>query len=117
MQNKDREDNAFIFVMLLVILLELASLELDEVVTSSSIPPPSKILNPPSADMSKHYICHRNNDHTMDECKALQDKIEDLICFDHLKRFVRSDEEGSSQLWYSRETNRTNHQPGNRIRD
>jgi len=36
MQNKDREDNAYPFVMLLVILLGLASLELDEVVTSSS---------------------------------------------------------------------------------
>jgi len=36
MQNKDREDNAFPFVMLLVIILGLASLELDEVVTSSS---------------------------------------------------------------------------------
>jgi len=39
MQNKDREDNAFPFVMLLVILLGLASLELDEVVTSSSSSP------------------------------------------------------------------------------
>jgi len=37
MKNKDREDNAFPFVMLLVILLGLVSLELDEVVTSSSI--------------------------------------------------------------------------------
>jgi len=36
MENKDREDNVFPFVMLLVILLGLASLELDEVVTSSS---------------------------------------------------------------------------------
>jgi len=36
MQNKDREDNAFPFVMLLVIVLGLASLELDEVVISSS---------------------------------------------------------------------------------
>jgi len=36
MQNKDREDNVFSFVMLLVILIWLASLELDEVVTSSS---------------------------------------------------------------------------------
>jgi len=35
MQNKDREDNAFPFVMLLVILLGLTSLELDEVVTCS----------------------------------------------------------------------------------
>jgi len=103
--------------MLLVILLGLASLELDEVVTSSSIPPPSKTLNPPNGDMSKHYICHRNNGHTMDEYKAVQDKIKDLICFHHLKRFVRNDGEGSSQLPYSRETNRTNHQPGNRIRD
>jgi len=33
------EDNAFPFVMLLVILLGLASLELDEVVTSSSSSP------------------------------------------------------------------------------
>jgi len=39
MQNKDREDNALAFVMLLVILLGLASLELDEVVTSSSSSP------------------------------------------------------------------------------
>jgi len=39
MQNKDREDNAFLFVILLVILLGLASLELDEVVTSSLAPP------------------------------------------------------------------------------
>jgi len=37
MQNKYREDNAFSFVMLLVILLGFASLALDEVVTSSSI--------------------------------------------------------------------------------
>ena len=36
MQKKDREDNAFPFFMLLVILLGLDSLELDEVVTSSS---------------------------------------------------------------------------------
>jgi len=36
MQNKDREDNTFPFVMLLVIFLRLASLELYEVVTSSS---------------------------------------------------------------------------------
>jgi len=37
MQNKDRKDNAFPFLMLLLILLGLASLEHDEVVTSSSL--------------------------------------------------------------------------------
>jgi len=36
MQNKDKEYNAFPFVILLMILLGLASLGLDEVVTSSS---------------------------------------------------------------------------------
>jgi len=36
MKNKDKEDDAFPFVILLVILSGLASLELDEVVTSSS---------------------------------------------------------------------------------
>jgi len=36
MQNKDKKDNVFPSVMLLVILLGLASLELDKVVTSSS---------------------------------------------------------------------------------
>jgi len=38
MQNKDKEDYTFPFVMLHVILLGLASIELDEVVTSSSTP-------------------------------------------------------------------------------
>jgi len=37
MKNKNNEDNAFPFVILLVILLGLVSFELDEVVTSSSI--------------------------------------------------------------------------------
>jgi len=36
MQNKDKEDNAFPFDMLLVILLGLASMELYEAVTSLS---------------------------------------------------------------------------------
>jgi len=36
MKNKDKEDYAFLFDMLLVTLLGLASMELDEVVTSSS---------------------------------------------------------------------------------
>jgi len=37
MQNKDKEDDAFPFVIFLVILLGLVSVELDEVVTSSSL--------------------------------------------------------------------------------
>jgi len=36
MQNKDKKDNAFPFDMLLVTLLGLTSMELDEVVISSS---------------------------------------------------------------------------------
>ena len=52
MQNKDRKDNAFPFLMLLLILLGLASLEHDEVVTSSSL---DNLLQDP-LDLSIWYL-------------------------------------------------------------
>jgi len=35
--------------------------------------------------MTKYCKYHRNNGHTTDECKALQDKIEELIFADQLR--------------------------------
>jgi len=35
-----------------------------------------KTLKPPNADMTKYCKYHHNNDHTTNECNALQDKIE-----------------------------------------
>jgi len=39
--------------------------------------------------MTKYCKYHRNNGHITNECKALQDKIEELIRVGHLKRFVK----------------------------
>lgn len=86
---------------------------LDKALQTDLIPPLQKALNPPNADMSKYCKYHRNNGHTMDECKALQDKIKELIRVGHLKWFIRSDK-GSSRSRYGRESNRPNHQPSNK---
>ena len=41
--------------------------------------------------MTKYCKYHRNNDHTTDECKTLQDKIEELIRAGHFCLFVKKD--------------------------
>ena len=65
---------------------------LDEALYVDLIPPSRKPSNPPNADMTKYCRYHRNNGHTTNECKALQDKIEELVRVGHFCRFVRRDE-------------------------
>ena len=38
--------------------------------------------------MSKYCRYHRNHGHTTEDCKALQDKIEELVRVDHFRRFI-----------------------------
>jgi len=62
---------------------------LNEALQTDFIPLPRKTLNPPNTNMTKYYKYQRNNGHTTNECKALQDKIEEFICVGHLRRFVK----------------------------
>jgi len=63
-----------------------------------------KTLNPPNSDMTKYCKYHYSNGHTTDECKALQDKIKELIWSEHLKRFVKREGESNSRPMYNRNT-------------
>jgi len=42
--------------------------------------------------MTKYCRYHQNHDHTTKECKALQDKIEELVRAGHFRRFIRRDD-------------------------
>jgi len=68
---------------------------LDEALQADLIPPPRKTTIPPNADMTKYCRYHRNHGHTTEECKALQDKIEELVRADHFCRFIRRDDHSS----------------------
>jgi len=46
--------------------------------------------------MTKYCQYHRNHGHTTEECKALQDKIEELVRAGHFRRFIRRDDHSSS---------------------
>jgi len=69
---------------------------LDEALQADLIPPPRKTTTPPNADMTKYSRYHRNHGHTTEECKALQDKIEELVRAGHSRRFIRRDDHSSS---------------------
>jgi len=69
---------------------------LDEALQADLIPPPRKTTTSPNADMTKYCRYHRNHGHTTDECKALQDKIEELVCASHFRRFIHRDDHSSS---------------------
>jgi len=45
--------------------------------------------------MTKYCRYHRNHGHTTENCKALQDKIEELVCASHFRRFIRRDDHSS----------------------
>jgi len=68
---------------------------LDEALQADLIPPPRKTTTPPNADMTKYCRYHRNHGHTTEECKALQDKIEELVRAGHFCRFIRRDDHSS----------------------
>jgi len=57
--------------------------------------------------MTKYCRYHRNHGHTTAECKALQDKIEELLCAGHFRRFIRRDDHSSSSR--SRHPRRPDH--------
>ena len=42
--------------------------------------------------MTKYCRYHQNNGHTTEECKAFQDKIEELVRASHFRRFIRRDD-------------------------
>ena len=42
--------------------------------------------------MTKYYRYHRNNGHTTNECKALQEKIEEFVRVGHFRCFIHRDE-------------------------
>jgi len=71
------------------------SLILDEALQADLIPPPRKITTPPNTDMTKYCRYQRNHGHTTKECKTLQDKIEELVCAGHFRRFIRRDDHPS----------------------
>ena len=71
------------------------SLILDEALQADLIPPPRKTTTPPNADMTKYCRYHRNHGHTTEECKALQDKIEELVRAGHFRRFIRREDHSS----------------------
>jgi len=70
---------------------------LDEALQADLIPPPRKTTTPPNADMTKYCRYHRNHGHTIEECKALQDKIEELVRAGHFRCFIRRDDHSSSR--------------------
>ena len=65
---------------------------LDEALQADLIPLPRKTTTPPNGYMTKYCRYHRNHGHTTEECKALQDKIEELVRVGHFRRFVRKDD-------------------------
>jgi len=68
---------------------------LDEALQADLIPPPRKTTTPPNVDMTKYYRYHRNHGHTTEDCKALQDKIAELVRAGHFRRFIRRDDHPS----------------------
>jgi len=68
---------------------------LDEALQADLIPPPRKTTTPPNADMTKYYRYHRNHGNTTEDCKALQDEIEELIYVGHFRCFIRRDDHPS----------------------
>lgn len=52
-----------------------------------------------SSNITKYYRYHYNNGHIIDKCSTL-DKVEELV--EHLKRFVRCDDKGTSHFRYRR---------------
>ena len=47
-------------------------------VKSGDLQLPEPRPNPPNADMSKYYPYHQKNEHTLEECFTVKDKIYDL---------------------------------------
>jgi len=68
---------------------------LDEALQADLIPPPRKTTTPFNANMTKYCRYHRNHGHTREDCKAVQNKIEELVRAGHFCRFIRRDDHPS----------------------
>jgi len=62
---------------------------LDEALRADLIPPPRKTTTPPNAVMTKYCRYHHNHGDTIEDYKALQYKIEELVRAGHFCRFIR----------------------------
>jgi len=52
---------------------------MDEVLNAKLIHPPKKASSPENVDRRKRCQYHQNSGHSIEECQALKDKIEELI--------------------------------------
>jgi len=68
---------------------------LEEALQADLIPPPCKTTTPPNVDTTKYCRYHRNHGHTTKDCKALQDKIEELVRAGHFRHFVRREDQSA----------------------
>ncbi|XP_020206818.1 uncharacterized protein LOC109791874 [Cajanus cajan] len=62
---------------------------LEEASNNNLLALPSPGHTPNNADKSKNCRYHRNYGHTMDECRTLRDRIEELIQAGHLGHYVQ----------------------------
>jgi len=76
-------------------LIVACSRILDEALQADLIPLPRKTTTPPNADMTKYCRYHHSHGHTTEDCKALQDKIEELVRAGHFRGFIRRDDHSS----------------------
>ncbi|XP_020202094.1 uncharacterized protein LOC109787907 [Cajanus cajan] len=52
-----------------------------------TLPPPGH--SPNNTDRTKHCRYHRNHGHTIEECRILRDRIEELVQAGHLEQYVQ----------------------------
>ncbi|XP_020225447.1 uncharacterized protein LOC109807338 [Cajanus cajan] len=65
---------------------------------------PKRANTPPRADKAKSCRFHRNRGHSIEECSALKDKLEDLIKQGHLRSFISPhDHQSKERDHHSRE--------------
>ncbi|XP_027364666.1 uncharacterized protein LOC113871762 [Abrus precatorius] len=69
---------------------------LDQALATEILRMSRRTNTPPRADKSKACRYHQNRGHTIEECTALKDKIEELIKEGHLKDFVQTNLVGQS---------------------
>ncbi|XP_020229420.1 uncharacterized protein LOC109810376 [Cajanus cajan] len=62
---------------------------LEQALATEILAVPRRAMTPPHADKTKTCQFHRNRGHTIEECTALRDRIEDLIKSGHLQNFTQ----------------------------
>ncbi|XP_027915918.1 uncharacterized protein LOC114175339 [Vigna unguiculata] len=65
--------------------------EFMEAFSADSLPASRKKPPPPDVDGSNHCQYHQTIGHTTEECHTLRNKIEELICQGHLKKYIQQD--------------------------